>query len=175
MRSNLGMGRRSAVLAGSLLLATATAHAVVPRNGPRIAADTLTAMPAAGVAKPLLVQAKVIYGAGKTAAWARLAATGSWEVRWDAATGVPSRIWGSGIPVPGAMANPDVAERAARAALADHIALLAPGSAVTDFELVSNHYDGDIRSIGFVQRSGGRRVLGGQGSFRLQRHRPFLV
>jgi len=152
MRSNLGMGRRSAAFTGSLLLATATAHAVVPRSGPKIAAETLTALPAAGVAKPLRVQARLV-GGPDTPAWHRFAATGSWEAWWDAATGVPSRIWGSGISAPGAMANPAIAEAAARAALADHIALLAPGSTPADFELVSNHTDGDIRSIGFVQRA----------------------
>ena len=122
--------RGSAVLVGSLLL-TAAAAAAVPRTGrtgdpgssrPALPADTLTAMPSAGVARPLRAQAAVRWSQPAAAAWQKLAATGVWHAAWDRATGVPSRIWGSGIAAPGAMAQPAVAERIARAALAEHIA-----------------------------------------------------
>jgi hypothetical protein len=157
----------------SCLFATATADAAGPRTG--FTADVLTAMPAAGVAKPLRAQRDVRWGASPTAAWAHLAGTGTWHASWDRATGVPSRIWGSGIPAPGAMASPQIAERIARAALAEHIALLAPGASIDDFTLVSNTSDGEIRSVGFIQRHGGRIVVGGQVSFRFKRDRLFVI
>jgi len=172
--------------AGCVLLASATAVAVVPRQtggqtgsqaGRRVVADTLTVMPAAKVGKALRVQRGLRFTPNPTPAWKRFTtiAGGSWRVAWDPATGVPSRIWGAGIAVPGAMASPAVAERVARQLLADHLDLLAPGSTASDFELVSNHYDGDQRSIGFVQRTGGRRVVGGQVSFRFKHDRLFVI
>ncbi|HEX7839201.1 MAG TPA: hypothetical protein VF469_17105, partial [Kofleriaceae bacterium] len=173
--------RGSAVLVGSLLLTTTTAVAAVPRTGgaggprPALQADTLTAMPPARVARPLRAQAAVRWSQPATAAWQKLAATGAWHAAWDRATGVPSRIWGSGIAAPGAMASPTVAEHIARAALAEHIALLAPGASPADFVLVSNTSDGDIRSVGFVQTHGGRVVVGGQISFRFKRDRLFVI
>lgn len=169
--------RRSALVAGSLLLFTASAvHAVAPRQGRRIAAEELTAMPAAGV-KPLRAQRMLRASPQPTAAWHRfaLAAGGTWRAAWDAATHVPSRIWGPGLPAPGAMASAAIAEQHARRLLAEHIALLAPGAAVSDFVLASNHSDGDIRSVGFAQRAAGRRVVGGQVSFRFKRDRMFLI
>jgi hypothetical protein len=169
--------RRSAVLVGSLLVTT-TAAAAVPRtlrSGRTASYDTLTATPAAGLGKPLRVQAAVRWSQPATAAWQKLAATGPWQAIWDRATGVPSRIWGPGIAAPGSMASPAVAERVARATLAEHIALLAPGASPDDFALVSNTSDGDIRSVGFVQKHGGRVVVGGQVSFRFKRDRLFVI
>ncbi len=165
------MGRRL----GACCLALVAAG-FAPRRGPRIAADTLTALPAAGVTKPLRLAARQTFGKSPPA-WKRFvaAAGGSWQASWDAATGVPSRIWGSGIAAPGAIADPAVAERVARQVLADHIALLAPGAAASDFVLVSNVYDGDIRAVGFVQTAGNRRVVGGQVSFRFKRDRLFVI
>jgi hypothetical protein len=99
----------------------------------------------------------------------------SWKASWDVATGVPNRIWGAGIPAPGTVASPELAERFARQMLADYVGLLAPGAQVTDFELAANHFDGTTRSIGFYQRSGGRRVVGGQISFRFKNDRLFVI
>ncbi|HMG22158.1 MAG TPA: hypothetical protein VK607_12595, partial [Kofleriaceae bacterium] len=166
--------RGAAVLVGSLL-ATTTAHAAGPRSGAPIQADALTAMPAAHVARPLRAQRDVRWSQPATAAWRRFAATGAWHASLDRATGVPSRIWGSGIPAPGAMASPAVAERIARAVLADHIALLAPGASPGDFALVSNVSDGEMRYVGFIQRHAGRVVVGGQVSFRFKRDRLFVI
>ena len=163
------------MLVSSLLVLTATAHAVVPRTGPGTRADSLAAMPAAQVARPLRTQRDVKWSHPVTAAWQKLAATGRWQAAWDRATGVPSRIWGSGIAAPGSVASADVAARFARAALAEHIALLAPGASPDDFTLVSNSYDGDLRSVGFVQHRGGRVVVGGQVSFRFKHDRLFLI
>ena len=41
--------------------------------------------------------------------------------------------------------------------------------------LAGNHTDGDIRAVGFVQRAAGRRVVGGQLSFRFKRDRLFMI
>jgi uncharacterized protein (TIGR03382 family) len=163
------------VLVGSLLYLTTTAGAVVPRTPLRIAADTLIAMPPAQIAKPLRVERHVRWSYPPTAAWQTLAATGTWQAAWDRATGVPSRIWGSGMPAPGSIASADVAAAFARAVLATHIALFAPGASPADFVLVSNTFDGDLRSVGFVQRYGGRIVVGGQLSFRFKRDRLFVI
>ncbi|HEY0190230.1 MAG TPA: hypothetical protein VGC42_03860, partial [Kofleriaceae bacterium] len=124
---------------------------------------------------PLRAQAQLTGQPRPSAAWARLGATGSWQAAWDRATGVPSRIWGSGLPAPGASASAVLAEAFARAALADHLALLAPGSSLDNFALVSNHSDGDQRSVGFVQRHAGQRVVGGQISFRFKHDRLFVI
>lgn len=169
--------RGSAALVGSLVVAAATAHAVVPRQSSRISADTLTARPAAGITKPLRTTADVRWGAVTSAAWSKFttAAGGRWQASHDRATGVPSRIWGSGIAVPGANAAPQIAEQAARQLLATHLALLAPGAQVSDFELVANHEASGVRSIGFVQKLGGRRVVGGQISFRFKRDRMIAI
>ena len=55
------------------------------------------------------------------------------------------------------------------------LALLAPGARVEDFVLVSNHSDGEIRSVGFVQMFDGKRVVGGQVSFRFKRDRLIAI
>lgn len=134
-------------------------------------------MPAAGVAKPLRAERRLSFGAPVGGAWQRFttAVRGSWQAAWDRATGVPSRIWGEGIAAPGAMASATAAEGYARAVLAAHLDLLAPGASIGDFVVVSNHSDGDIRSVGFEQRAAGRRVVGGQVSFRFKRDRLFLI
>jgi cysteine-rich repeat protein len=160
------------------LLVTSSAQAFVPRSGPKFPADTLTAMPAATGGKPLRVQQHVLWGqAAPSPGWLafQAAAGGHWQAAWDAATGVPTRIWGSGIPAPGAIASPAAAEAFARKVLADQVALLAPGASASDFELVSNVYDGNIRALGFVQRAGGLRVVGGQISFEFKHDRLFVI
>src|SRR5688500_9395061 len=169
---------RRAAWVGCLLALTSTAHGFVPTSGPRVKAETLTALPAANITKPLRVQPQLRYSkATPPLAWSHFVAQrgAGWDVAWDVATGVPNRIWGAGIPAPGTVANAEIAERFARQLLADHIALLAPGAAATDFELVSNHFDGTTRSIGFFQRSAGRRVVGGQLSFRFKADRLFVI
>jgi hypothetical protein len=163
---------------GLLFALMTPAHAFVPKVGPRIAAETLTALPDANVDKPLRTHVKLRYAeAMPPLAWSQFVAQrgGTWHASWDSATGVPNRIWGSGLWVPGSTRNAAVAEQFARQALADHLALLAPGSSPSDFELVSNHFDGSIRSIGFVQRAGGRRVIGGQISFRFKNDRLVVI
>lgn len=102
-------------------------------------------------------------------------ALGPTWIGWDEATGVPRRLLTAGTPAADTVADPWVASDLAKAWLADHIAVLAPGSRADDFVLVSNHVSaqagGDMRSIGFVQYDHGREVLGGQVSFRFKHDR----
>ncbi len=110
-------------------------------------------------------------------AWKSLTAEAgpSWRATWDQATGVPSRIFGAGIPVPGSVASPDIAAAFATAFLARHIDLLAPGSAASDFVLVGNQLSDGVRSVGFYQYHRGLRVVGGQVSFRFKHDRMALI
>jgi hypothetical protein len=186
---NLGMRFRAGALVAALLGAQGEARAVTPRDTTtpgsgttattttttRIAAEHLTAMAGAGVDKPLRTHVAVRWGTASSAAWNKLATRASWQAAWDPATGVPTRIWGSGLPAPAANRSAHAAEAFARQVLAAHLDLLAPGSALGDFELVSNHDDGSVRSVGFIQRSSGRRVVGGQLSFRFKRDRLIAI
>jgi hypothetical protein len=103
------------------------------------------------------------------------ASGGTWNNLWDWDTGVPSRIYGSGIPAPGSIAKPEVAAYYALDTLARHIDLLAPGASVDDFQLVSNHLHDGMRTIGLHQYHRGMRVLGGQVSFRFKADRLFVI
>lgn len=102
-------------------------------------------------------------------------AGGSWQSAWDRATQTPIRVWGEGLPAPGSSASPAIAEAFARRVLADHLALWAPGTAPSDFRLVANDDDGDIRTLGFVQTYRGMDVIGGQMSFRFKRDRLVVI
>ena len=127
MRCNRCMTQRRALAALVALLALTWhdhAYAFVPTARP-LAADVLTALPAAGVSRSLRAQRQVRAQTTPPAAWNTFVARagGRWDAVWDAATGVPSQIWGSGIPSPGSNARADLAEAAARRVLADHVAL----------------------------------------------------
>jgi cysteine-rich repeat protein len=100
-----------------------------------------------------------------------------WTAMWDRDTDVPLRLWGRTPAISGAVANAAVAEAAARAFLAEHLAVLAPGAKPSDFVLVANQRSpkGDIRSVGFVQRAGGMDVLGGAIGFSFKADRLSLV
>jgi hypothetical protein len=162
--------------AGCILAMTAPATAVVPRKL-KLEAPSLTAMPSSGI-KPLRTHKRVEWGQATAGpAWRKFVGIrpDAWHAAWDAATGVPSRIYGPGIEAPGAVASAAIAETIARRVLAEHIALLAPGASVSDFELVSNHLAGGMRSVGFVQKVSGLRVVGGQVSFRFKADRLFVI
>ncbi len=98
-----------------------------------------------------------------------------WRAAFDTKTGVPRRIYGPGIAAPNSIASGAAAQTAARTILERHIALLAPGAKPSDFLLVSNDLDGPMRTLGFVQRSSGLRVVGGQLSFRFKNDRLFMI
>ena len=158
--------------AGSSSLASRTASSVtrVARPGLETASKSLR----------VRSQVSVRYGrapGARVAAWTRfLSAAGpAWQVSWDEATAVPSRIFGRGVAAPGAVADPAAAARHARAFLAAHIDLLAPGAAPADFVLVSNLERRGLRVVGFRQTHAGMRVLGGQVSFRYKNDRMFAI
>ncbi|MFO0615965.1 MAG: hypothetical protein U0414_25445 [Polyangiaceae bacterium] len=90
-------------------------------------------------------------------------------------TGVPSALVLPGVAAPNTVADPDAAEAFARAFLARHVELLAPGSAPSDFTLVSNDLDAGIRTLGFAQSRGGLAVRDAQLSFRFKADRLSLV
>ncbi|HEV7554825.1 MAG TPA: hypothetical protein VGO00_05170, partial [Kofleriaceae bacterium] len=98
-----------------------------------------------------------------------------WRAVWDVDTNVPIRLWGSTAQISGTVANPAAAEAAAREFLAAHLSLLAPGASIGDFTLVSNVISGDLRSVGFEQRIGGVRVVGGAVGFAFKNDRMMMV
>ncbi|HEY8375936.1 MAG TPA: hypothetical protein VIK91_05575, partial [Nannocystis sp.] len=110
-------------------------------------------------------------------AWARLLGEFGPRTRavWDRDTHVVRRIWGAGVPVPGAMQSAVIAERTARGLIERHIELLAPGASASDFVLVANDHSGGMRTLGFVQRVRGLPVEGGQISFRFKNDRLFMI
>lgn len=102
-------------------------------------------------------------------AWSRLLSdAGKVHVAWDRATGVASQVVLSGVNYPNSVAQAEVAEEKARAFLARHLELLAPGSQVADFKLAANRLQGATRVVGFVQTHQGIEVLGGQIGFRFK-------
>ena len=118
----------------------------------------------------------------RTITWSRgsqMTALGlqGWTAMFDRDTQVPVRMWGPSIFTAGSVASPAIAEAAAKLFLAKHIDLLAPGSSLSDFVMVGNatNPDGDIRSVGFQQLSGGVRVLGGSVSFAFKADRMIMV
>jgi MYXO-CTERM domain-containing protein len=176
MSSMLARARALPSLAAVVVLVTAApAVAFVPQPG----RPDLEATPAANAAAPLRERIDVTtqVPASRLRAWDhfRAIAGGRWMATWDPATEVPSRVWGDSIYVPGSSQSPAIAEAVARAFVADHRALLAPGVAADELELVANHFDGRIRSIGFAQRHGALRVAGGQISVRFLADRLYLV
>lgn len=163
-------------VAAVVLASTSVAIATVPSTDAGMAADTLTALPAAKLAKPLRSFARMRWNpAAPPRPWQRFAATGTWQAVWDAATGVPRRIWGSGIEAPGSTTNAAIAERFARQLLIAHLDLLAPGASPSDFALVTNSLLNDIRAVGFIQTQRGYPVFGGQVSFLFKHDRLIVI
>ena len=95
----------------------------------------------------------------------------AWKVLWDLDTGVPLRVFGTGLPAPASVASPGAAAAISRNLLEQEIELLAPGAKASDFNLVSNTEHNGVRSVGFRQSFGGLDVLGGQLSFRFKNDR----
>jgi cysteine-rich repeat protein len=144
------------VMIGSLVLVSAAAAAVP-------------------TAEPALVTTDRAPRLHRNVAWQRDAVLAGWTAIYDHDTGVPVRWWGPGQPAANATRDPAAAEAAARAFLAAHLDVLAPGAAASDFALVANQLDGDLRSVGFAQRAGGVPVRGGAISFGFRRDRLVMV
>ncbi len=98
----------------------------------------------------------------------------SWAA-WDDATDVPRQILVHGAPAPGVVASATTAEHFATALLHDHLELLAPGTTLADWTLVTNEVDGGTRVVAFAQRHAGLEVLGGQLSVQVSRDRLVAV
>jgi cysteine-rich repeat protein len=84
-----------------------------------------------------------------------------WQASWDRATGVPAWLWGGRADALGSVADPAVAEREARAFIATHVHMLAPGAVLADFVPLANHLDRGTRTVTFAQTWRGLRVHGG--------------
>ena len=80
----------------------------------------------------------------------------AWHASIDRDTGTPTALWGAHIDAPNSVGDPQVAERAARAFLAQHRDALAPGG---DFIVVANQLDRGVRTVGFQQVWHGLRVV----------------
>jgi hypothetical protein len=98
-----------------------------------------------------------------------------WQGIRDRDTGVVVRMWGGYVEVPNAQRDDAIAERAARAFLEAHLSLLAPGSRLADFQLITNRVDGALRTIAFQQTWRGMRVVGGQMHVVFSRDRLFAA
>ena len=108
----------------------------------------------------------------------KLAAAGlvGWKAMFDDDTGVPLRLWGSTSPVAGATADPAIAEAAARAFLAGHLGLLAPGATTADLVLLANQLGAHgVRTVAFEQRVQGLRVVGAAINFAFKADRLVMV
>lgn len=105
-------------------------------------------------------------------AWKTL---GNWRAIWDRDTDVPVRMWGPPIDAPNANSDAAAAEAAARNFIATRLALLAPGSAATDFVPLVNRVDGNLRTVTFAQRAFGYRVVGGALAFTFSHDRLIMV
>jgi len=102
-------------------------------------------------------------------------AHGSWTAQWDRDTGVPTWLYGQGIPAAGANADDAIAERAARDVLVESIGLLAPGAAAADFTLTRNVARGALRIVAFRQTWQGLDVWGGHVQFLFKNDRLFAI
>lgn len=139
------------VLTASLALAPA-AHAFVPDGDGLIVASG---------APPRLVRR------------VEAARIDGWDARRDRDTGAVTAMWGRHVDVPGAVRDPVVAERAARAFLAAHV--LPAGTRSEDFVVAANRVDGGKRTVAFVQTWRGLRVVGGQMHVVFARDRLFYA
>ncbi|MBL9017154.1 MAG: hypothetical protein JNL83_23405 [Myxococcales bacterium] len=97
-------------------------------------------------------------------------ALAGWQGRIDRDTGALAELWGSYVPAPGAVADPERAEAAARSFLGKHL-----GLAERDFRLVANHLDGGLRTLGFQQVHRGVEVVGGQVAVFVRADRVFAA
>jgi len=141
-----GLVMRAAPVAVALLLAgSGTSHAWVtqPQDEP-----------------PIVVAAGTPPRLERVVAPARSVPAG-WQGTIDRDTGVVTQLWGSYVSAPGSVRDAALAEQVARAFVATHLALLAPGARTADFVLAANQLAGGLRTVAFHQTWRGLRVVGG--------------
>lgn len=189
LRSNLSRLASLLVLAGAALASPSALAVQAPAKAGRTAASIAPAVSSGGLeaakgqpAIPLEIRAT--WGApptSRSAAWARFerARGAGWQALWDRDTEAPLRVFGRGIPAPGAVASAPAAEAQARAFLAEHLDLLAPGVPVGSFVLVTNDLDAGLRTVAFEQRAAvaglaSVPVIGGRFSVRFKNDRLFV-
>ena len=178
-------------LVGAALASPSALAVQAPANAGRAGAATSTrpAVSSGGLeaapGQPVIPQAiRATWGAppsSRSAAWARFERDhgAGWQALWDRDTEAPLRVFGRGIPAPGAVASAPTAEAQARAFLADHLDLLAPGVPIDRFVLVTNDLDAGLRTVAFEQRAAvvGHApvpVIGGRFSIRFKNDRLFV-
>jgi MYXO-CTERM domain-containing protein len=189
LRSNLSRLGSLAVLAAAAFAPSSALAVQAPANAARSAAFIAAAVSSGGLeaapGQPAIpVEINATWGsppAARSAAWARFerARGAGWQALWDRDTEAPLRVFGRGIPAVGAVASAPAAEAQARAFLADHLDLLAPGVPIERFVLVTNDLDGGLRTVGFEQRaavagSPSVPVIGGRFSVRFKNDRLFV-
>ncbi len=96
-------------------------------------------------------------------------------VAWSPARGSAAGLIVADVEAPGTVASPARAQAFARAFLARHLDVLAPGSTIDDFEVVGNDLSAGVRSVGLRQRHRGVPVEGGQLSVRFRADRLVMV
>jgi MYXO-CTERM domain-containing protein len=189
LRNNLSRLASLVVLASAALSAPSALAVQAPvlagrglaSTGPAVSSGGLEAAPGQ---PPIPLEIRATWGsppASRSAAWARFeAARGAgWQALWDRDTAAPLRVFGRGIPAPDAVASAPAAEAHARAFLAAHLDLLAPGVAPDRFVVASNDLDAGLRTVGFEQRAAviglpSVPVVGGRFSVRFKNDRLFV-
>jgi hypothetical protein len=174
--------RRSPLLAFAFASSLLTAPAWAVRSAPQGDASRLAAAP--GVA-PLRGETSATWGAPpaeRARAFHRFlrAAGGRWHALWDRHTSAPVRVFGSGVPAPGSVADEAAAEAHARAFLAAHRDLLAPHAPVDQLLLAADVVHDGLRTVAFTQHAliaerGLVPVVGGRLNFRYRRDRLIVI
>jgi MYXO-CTERM domain-containing protein len=192
-RSNLPRLASLLALAGAALASPSAQAVQSPANAARASASlsssTRPAVSSGGLeaapGQPAIPPAiRATWGAppsSRRAAWDRFerAHGAGWQALWDRDTEAPLRVFGRGIPAPGSVASAPAAEAQARAFLAEHVDLLAPGVPVDRFVLVTNDLDAGLRTVAFEQRAAVAGlapvpVIGGRFSIRFKNDRLFV-
>lgn len=176
-------------LASATLTAPSALAVQSPLRAARSGASTVPVVSSGGLeaapGQPAFpVEINATWGApppSRRAAWSRFERRhgAGWQALWDRATDAPLRVLGRGIPAPGSVGSAPAAEAQARAFLAEHLDLLAPGLSVDRFVLVTNDLDAGLRTVAFEQRAAvfGAApvpVVGGRFSVRFKNDRLFV-
>ncbi len=170
------MRLRTTAAFGSLAVLATAPIALAFRAPPGLAGDDRLITPA-GPARAWRETGWNAAPPAAAAAWAAFTRQHGtvWSALWDQDTGVPLRVLGEGIAVPGATGVDAKALAAARQLVDAHRALLAPGAGSADLVPGGNDLTDGLRSVGFLQYHRGMRVLGGTVSVRIKKDRAIVL